>query len=116
EVGSRIEEALGRAFAPDDVETLGDLIEAAGVLRVANATSRIEAYCGHANPTLRDHAAHALTLLKSAKTACVAAATPPEPAKELGHLATSEVKLELETDAGTLSIALDPSVAPVAVT
>jgi cyclophilin family peptidyl-prolyl cis-trans isomerase/HEAT repeat protein len=116
DVSSKLEEALGRTFAPDDVETVGALIEAAGAARLASAVPKLEPYCGHPNPTLREHAARALSLLKSSKTTCAAPTTLVEPAKELDHLARGEVKLELATDAGTLSIVLDPSVAPVAVT
>jgi cyclophilin family peptidyl-prolyl cis-trans isomerase len=116
DVTAKLEEALGRAFAPDDVETVGDLIEAAGAARVASAVPKLEPYCGHPNPTLREHAGRALSLLKSAKTTCTTPAALVLPAKELSHLALGEVKLELTTDAGTLSITLDPSIAPVAVT
>src|SRR5262249_9219063 len=73
-------------------------------------------YCGHPNPTLREHGARALSLLKSSKTTCGAPAALATPAQELGHLAASEVKFELATDAGPFSITLDPSIAPVAVT
>jgi cyclophilin family peptidyl-prolyl cis-trans isomerase len=116
DVPGKLEEALGRGFAPDDVETVGALIEAAGAARLASAVPKLEPYCGHPNPTLREHAARALSLLKSTKTSCATPAALAPAAKELGHLATTEVKLELATDAGALSITLDPSIAPVAVT
>jgi cyclophilin family peptidyl-prolyl cis-trans isomerase/HEAT repeat protein len=116
DVTTKLEEALGRAFAPDDVETVGALIEAAGAARLASAVPKLEPYCGHPNPTLREHAARALSLLKSTKTTCSVATALADPAQELGHLVSGEVKLELATDAGTLAITLDPSVAPVAVT
>jgi cyclophilin family peptidyl-prolyl cis-trans isomerase len=115
-VTSKLEEALGRAFAPDDVETVGALIEAAGAARLASAVPKLEPYCGHPNPTLREHAARALSLLKSSKATCSLPTALVEPANELGHLVAGEVKLDLETDAGNFSIVLDPSVAPVAVT
>jgi cyclophilin family peptidyl-prolyl cis-trans isomerase len=116
DVATKLAESLDRTYAPDDVETLGDLVEAAGVARLASATGKIETYCRHANPTLREHAARALSLLKSAKATCTAPAALSEPAAELAHLARASVKLEIETDAGSLAITLDPSVAPVAVT
>jgi cyclophilin family peptidyl-prolyl cis-trans isomerase len=116
DVAGKLAEALDRTFAPDDVETVGALIEAAGAAHLGAAVPKLEGYCTHPNPTLREHAARALSLLKSAKTTCGAPASYGEPAKELGHLVAREIKLVLETDAGTLAISLDPSVAPVAVT
>jgi len=115
DVAGKLADALDRTFAPDDVETVGALIEAAGAIHLGAAVPKLEAYCAHPNPTLREHAARALSLLKSAKTTC-APVPYGEPAKELGHLVAGEIKLVLETDAGTLAISLDPSVSPVAVT
>ena len=114
EIAAKLEEGLARTFAPDDVETVGALVEAAGAARVATATPKIESYCRHPNPMLRERAGRALSLLKGAKTTCGEA--PADAAGELGHLATSEIELELDTDAGKLGISLDPTFAPVAVT
>ncbi len=116
DVGDKLVQALGRAFAPDDIETIGALIEAAGAAGLAKALPTLEAYCGHANPTLREHASRALSLLKSTKANCNAASMQSKVASELARPVTSEVMLDLGTDSGTLSIALDPRVAPVAVT
>jgi cyclophilin family peptidyl-prolyl cis-trans isomerase/HEAT repeat protein len=116
DVATELEKALERKFAPDDVETVSALIEAAGVAHLTAATPKLESYCGHPNPTLRDHAARALSLLRGSKTACNAAVAPPDPARELDHLVTGELRIKLETDAGDLVVSLDPSAAPVAVT
>jgi cyclophilin family peptidyl-prolyl cis-trans isomerase len=116
EVTTKLEQALGRKFAPDDVETVGALIEAAAAAHLTSALPKLEFYCAHANPTLREHAARALSLLTSSKSACGTAVTPPEAARELDHLATHEVRIKLTTDAGDLALSLDPRAAPVAVT
>ena len=116
DLGSKIEEALGRAFSPDDIETVSALIEAAGAARVNALIPKIESYCTDANPTLREHAARALSLMKTTKTTCAVAANPAQAANELDHLAPGPVTLALDTDAGPLGLTLDPRVAPVAVT
>src|SRR5882724_9862526 len=86
DLGSKIEEALGRAFSPDDIETVSALIEAAGAARVNALIPKIESYCTDANPTLREHAARALSLMKTTKTTCAVAANPAQSANELDHL------------------------------
>jgi len=116
DVVGKVDQALNRTWADDDVETLGLLIEAAGVVHLDAALPKLEAYCRHANPTLRGHAARALSLLKSSTVICSAVAEPAKAAPELGHLVTGDVKLVLDTDAGPLAMTLDPSAAPVAVT
>jgi len=115
DVAGKLAAALERSFGPDDVETVGDLIEAVGAIRLASASAKIESYCGYENATVREHAARALSLLKSSKTTCKAAALGA-PARELAHLVSAEVKLGLETDAGELELVLDPTIAPIAVT
>jgi cyclophilin family peptidyl-prolyl cis-trans isomerase len=116
EVATKLREALTRPWAPDDVETLGTLVEAAGATRLDGVTSQLEAFCKHNNPTLREHAARALSLVKAPRVTCPAPAEATEAAPELGHLVASPVKLELLTDAGPLTLRLDPTHAPVTVT
>ena len=68
-LGAGVEEALRKAFerawAPDDVETVSALIEAAGALRLEPLEPRLQAFCTHTNPTLREHAARALAALRA---------------------------------------------------
>jgi cyclophilin family peptidyl-prolyl cis-trans isomerase len=115
DVANKLKDAIDRNWAPDEIETIGALLEAAGAARLEAALPKLESYCRDANPTLREHAARGLSLIRSAKTTCDPA-LPAEAAKELGHLATAPIKLELDTDAGTLGLTLDPASAPVAVT
>jgi len=116
EIATKLRDALARPWAPDDVETVGSLVEAAGATRLDGVTQQLEAFCKHSNPTLREHTARALSLLKAPRVTCPAPAEATERAPELGHLVSSSVKIELVTDAGPLTLRLDPTHAPVTVT
>jgi cyclophilin family peptidyl-prolyl cis-trans isomerase len=116
DIGAKLKQAILRRWAPDDVETVGSLVEAAGATRLDGIGSELEAFCKHTNPTLREHAARALSLLEEPRVTCPAPAEAAEGAAELGHLVSSSIKLELVTDAGPLTLTLDPTHAPVTVT
>jgi cyclophilin family peptidyl-prolyl cis-trans isomerase/HEAT repeat protein len=115
-VAAKLVDAIRRRWAPDDLETLGTLAEAAGATRLDGVTADLEGFCRSSNPTLREHAARALSLLREPKVKCPAPAEAAEAAPELGHLSASVVRLELKTDAGVLTLRLDPAHAPVTVT
>ncbi len=108
-------DALGRPTADTDPETADSLLDAAGALALKEARPRLDALCRSPYPTTREHAAKALTLVFGEKKACDAPAESPPPA-ELDHLVTRPVTLALDTDAGALTLVLDPTVAPVTVT
>jgi cyclophilin family peptidyl-prolyl cis-trans isomerase len=112
----KLKEAIVRRWAPDDVEIIGSLVEAAGATHLDDALPELETFCQHTNPTLREHAARALSLLREPRVTCPAPAQATEGAPELGHLISTPVKLELVTDAGPLTLTLDPTHAPVTVT
>jgi cyclophilin family peptidyl-prolyl cis-trans isomerase len=116
EIATKLTEALARPWAPDDVETLGTLVEAAGATRLEGVMNQLETFCRHDNPTLRDHAARALSLLKEPRVTCAPPAEAREGATELGHLVSTPIRVELVTDAGPLTLRLDPTHAPVTVT
>jgi cyclophilin family peptidyl-prolyl cis-trans isomerase len=116
DVAKSLREALARKWAPDDVETLGSVVEAAGATHLDGIASQLETFCKDANPTLREHAARALSLIKEPRVDCPAPPEAKQGAPELLHLVSSPVKLELITDAGTLTMMLDPTHAPVTVT
>lgn len=116
EIATKLQEALARRWAPDDVETLGSLVEAAGATHLDGALAELETFCKHPNPTLREHTARALSLLREPRVTCPPPAEGGEAAAELGHLVAAPVKLELITDAGPLTLRLDPTHAPVTVT
>ncbi|HKQ71510.1 MAG TPA: HEAT repeat domain-containing protein [Polyangiaceae bacterium] len=114
DVGAALGDALERGFAPDDIETIAALFDALGALRVEAARPKLEGYCRHPNPALREHALRALSLLGGTK-GCQGT-EPSTAAPELGHLTLAAVQIELATDAGTMRMTLDPRHAPVAVT
>jgi cyclophilin family peptidyl-prolyl cis-trans isomerase/HEAT repeat protein len=116
DVAKGLRDALARRWAPDDVETLGSVVEAAGATHLDGIARQLETFCQDSNPTLREHAARALSLIKEPRVTCPAPAEAKQGAPELGHLVASPVKLELTTDAGSLTMTLDPTYAPVTVT
>ncbi len=92
------------------------LVDAAGSLGVLGLVGDLQQLCAGPNATLRARAERALrTLTKDVALRCVAkaAAAPPS---ELDHLVTRALRLEFETDAGNLTLELDPSDAPLSVT
>jgi cyclophilin family peptidyl-prolyl cis-trans isomerase len=107
---------LARPAIANDPEEADSLIDAAGALALKEAKPRLEEFCRSPYPTTREHAAKALALVGGDKKTCDA---PPEGGPlptELDHLARAPVKLALDTDAGALTLTLDPALAPVAVT
>lgn len=112
-------DALTTAFTlqrpPDSLEVWAALTDAAGALQVLSFKPKLDAFCKGPNPTLREHAEKALRVMGEQKRVCKAesnAATPPE----LEHLAREKVTLVFETDAGEVTLSLDPALAPVTVT
>lgn len=105
--------ALDRALAPDDVETLARLAQAAGATHLAAAKPRLERLChGHA-PTLRASAQAALSLLGDREARCPAVPSPSA-APELDAVLASHPRVVLDTDAGELTLELSPDLAPTA--
>ena len=107
--------ALARPGASADPE-LGDaIVEAVGALALKQAEPRLDELCRSSYPTTRARAEKALGLIRGRKTACDAPPTADAPA-ELGAVARAPATLALDTDAGAVTLTLDPSLAPVAVT
>jgi cyclophilin family peptidyl-prolyl cis-trans isomerase/HEAT repeat protein len=112
-----LEAAFRRDYPRDAIETRGALARASGALRLPAARPWLQGLCASPNPTLREHAAAALSSLDGKKTTCAPRdGAFDEPAPELGHLRSKTTRLVLETDVGTLTIELDPSLAPVTAT
>jgi cyclophilin family peptidyl-prolyl cis-trans isomerase len=97
------------------IETRSTLIDAAGALQLLSMLPRIEHDCKSSYPTLRQHAVKALGLLAHPQP-CDTFTPLRDPPRELAALATQQVRLRFETDAGSLLLTLDPALAPVAVT
>ncbi len=110
-------DALARPAAETDPETADALLDAVGALALKEAKPRIEELCRSPYPTTREHAAKALGLLGGDKPTCDPPADGGPPAAELDHpRPRAPVTLSLDTDAGALTLALDPSLTPVVVT
>jgi len=107
--------ALERSAGGQDPELVDALVDAAGALALKQAEPRLEALCRSPYPTTRGRAEKALGLIRGKAAACPAPGAGDTPA-ELGALVRAPVTLAIESDAGELTLALDPALAPVAVT
>lgn len=117
QVAKALQEAIGKKWPPDAIETRGALARACGALRVEDARSWLDELCKSPNPTLREHAKKALSAFGGPKVTCEALPDRRyEPASELGHLVVGSQRLELDTEVGKLTIELDPTLAPVTAT
>ncbi|WP_437877207.1 peptidylprolyl isomerase [Sorangium sp. So ce513] len=118
---------LDRPAARDDPELIGAVIDAAGALSLRAAEARLEELCRSSYPTIRARAGTALGVLRGRKVACDAglpgdAGRPPvappvgDVPAEASALVREPTVLTFDTDAGELTMTLDPALAPVAVT
>lgn len=98
------------------VEVRTNLADAAGRLDLLTAKVRLESACKSDNPTLRLHAEKALHQLGDRERHCATFEPPSTAPAELAHPRTDPVYLDVETDAGTFTLELEPALAPTAVT
>jgi cyclophilin family peptidyl-prolyl cis-trans isomerase len=108
-------DALARPAALQDPEAADALVDAAGALALKEAKPRLDVLCRSPYPTTREHVEKALALVAAEKRTCEPPAGAPLP-EEFAHLVRAVTTLALDTDAGALTLALDPTLAPVAVT
>jgi len=107
--------ALGRAEKDNDPEMLGAVIDAIGALGQRALLSDVERFCSSPSPTARDRAKNAIALMNGGKKpVCAAPARAPELSAEALETPAS-VTLRFETEAGELSMKLDPALAPATV-
>jgi cyclophilin family peptidyl-prolyl cis-trans isomerase len=115
-VAAALRAALAHPWAPDLVETRAALVEAALATGLPEGQSFAAGACRSANATLRARTAKALSSAGVANARC----RPPDdrglPAREIGRELTAPIRIALDTDAGSLVLALDPVDAPVTVT
>jgi cyclophilin family peptidyl-prolyl cis-trans isomerase len=108
-----LKDAYAAATARHSIEVQSRLLDAIGALQILSLKDDANLACTSDNPTLREHAERALRLLGEQARKCdeftASAATP------LATVREGERVLTLDTDAGPLTLRLDPSVAPVAV-
>jgi cyclophilin family peptidyl-prolyl cis-trans isomerase len=111
--------ALGKALetwtASPLIEVRSALIEASGALELLGTKSALESECRSENPTLRESAAKALGLLGARGQKCDTFTPGPLP-EETPRLLREKTTMELQTDGGTVTLELDPGLAPVAAT
>ncbi len=112
-IAKALAEALAFRWSDDAIETRFGLLDAAAALHARGAKEAATTACADPNQTIREHAERALHALGDAKRACDPPKTMPL-AKEAS--APHGGKLVLDTDAGTLAIAFDAELAPVAAT
>ncbi len=115
-VTSALTRALDRWDTSPNIEVRTNLADAAGHLGLLTAKPRLETECASDNPTLRKHAEQALHLLGDHERRCTTFTPPKVPPAELARAVTAPVHFEIETDAVTVALDLDPTLAPVAVT
>jgi cyclophilin family peptidyl-prolyl cis-trans isomerase len=116
---------LDRPGTRDDPELVDAVIDAVGALALKQADARLDELCRSSYPTTRARSEKALGLIRGRKVACEAApasdkaaVAPPAgdlPA-EVSALVRDPSTLSFDTDAGALTMTLDPTLAPVAVT
>lgn len=105
--------AYAAAGARHNIEVQSALLDAIGALQILSLKEGVNLACSSDNPTLREHAQKALRLLGEQVRRCdefKPSASDARPPLDAGRSL-----LTLETDAGSLTIQLDPSYAPVAV-
>ncbi len=113
EVVSALVAALARGKKEHDPELTGAIMDAIGALGDKSLLAKLEPFCASSWPTERERAKSAIALLSGGKKpACPA----PSRAEELGPepLAVgAPFTVRLETEVGELSIAIDPTLAPI---
>jgi cyclophilin family peptidyl-prolyl cis-trans isomerase/HEAT repeat protein len=114
-----VRDGLLAGLAPDgDVEALTEMIDAAAAVGLGEALPKLGVLCASPYITVRKHAEKALAALSPAGKA---KSCPPPPQgmalpSELEKLRAAPTTVVLDTDAGEMTLELDPSLAPVAVT
>jgi cyclophilin family peptidyl-prolyl cis-trans isomerase len=119
-VETALRAALARTWAADLVETRVALLDAAVGAGLAEGRAAAKVACGDANATVRARAAKALVAAGETQAPCPPPAAPSGPtsplAPELDRPLEHAVRVDLDTEGGTLAVRFDPTYAPVAVT
>jgi len=107
--------AYTTASAGHNVELRSALLDAIGALQILSLKDAANVACSSDNPTLREHAQKALRLLGEQARRCDEFQASAGMAAD-GTVGQAKSRiLELQTDAGPLTIELDPTFAPLAV-
>ncbi len=105
--------AYAQASARSSIEVQSLLLDAIGALQILTLKDAANSACASDNPTLREHAQKALHLLGEQARQCEA--PEPQPRTALPVPLSANTRISFETDAGPLTLTLDPSYAPRAV-
>jgi cyclophilin family peptidyl-prolyl cis-trans isomerase len=113
DVAKSLSRALGRAWPEDLIETKIALIDAAVAVDLQGAREAATNACRDANVTLRDAGKKALAALGQPYAACAPPDPPPPAAAEIDAPMPHATKIIFASDAGPLTIHLDPVLAPI---
>jgi cyclophilin family peptidyl-prolyl cis-trans isomerase len=113
DVAKALSGALGQAWPEDLIETKMALIDAAVAVDLQGAREAATAACRDANVTLRDAGKKALAALGQPYAACAPPDPAPPAAAEVDAPMPHATKITFASDAGPLTIHLDPSLAPI---
>lgn len=120
EIAPAVAKALSAALLvkwPEDrFETRIALLEAAASVRLPQAEDVATLACTDDNPVVRERAWKALRTLGSSTSTCDAPDRERKVAAEIGASLTKPVKIILTTDAGDLTVVLEPELSPVTAT
>lgn len=111
-LNAALKAALERPWKPDEVEPIAALLRALGAQRFEGGKGLLEKHCQGPSPTLRANAQAALALLGDRKIRCASGPPLAQAAPEL--LRAPAGQITLETDAGELTLHLEPGLAPAA--
>jgi cyclophilin family peptidyl-prolyl cis-trans isomerase len=118
--GAELSEALVRAYRSyangENPAVLSALIDASASLQILSLKADLERSCNLGSATLREHAERALMTLDKTQQRCPPPSASIHPPAELDHLRTKPFRVLFDTDLGELTLELDPTDAPVAVT
>lgn len=112
-VTSALVAALGTSSG--DLEVQASVIDALGAIAHQGAAPKLLELCSSTYPTVREHASSALGLLSGKKPECLPPPAGGDLPAELSSLPGENVKIELDSEVGTLQLELDVAAAPVTV-
>jgi cyclophilin family peptidyl-prolyl cis-trans isomerase len=120
-VAKALSDAIAESWPEDRFETRIALVDAAVSVRHPQASALANKMCNDPNGTVRDSALRALRTLGAPTSACDALGTggksaPVKIAAEVTAPLTKPTKVVLATDAGELTIVLEPELSPITAT
>lgn len=115
-VAEALTAALAERWPEDRFETRIALVEAAAAVRHPQAKEAAALACGDPNPVVRERAAKALRTLGAEDASCDEATRELAQAAEIGASLERPSRVVLSTDAGELTIVLEPELSPIAAT